>query len=279
MSVDFRKNAHILAVHGVQSGEAADINSDDQIRELVKRSLSRSHLQREFEVPDFFYEDINDNAQRFYKAIAGAILRGNPLAGRLLRLVIDLAGDVVTAARNTSTAWKIRNRLRREILRSYDDGHQLVLVAHSLGSIYAVDVIGGLMRKDGFFVGDNRSTWPVQGLITTGSPLGFEIDFPGAKVFEKRKIESVRNTEFEVFPWHNYFNRLDPIVSANVFGSPVTIQKAKGPVERRYGADTMAAGWLLQGHVVTSGKQWLLAHTTYWKNPKIGDRLVDMLWG
>ena len=32
-------------------------------------------------------------------------------------------------------------------------------------------------------------------------------------------------------------------------------------------------------HVVTSGAQWLLAHSTYWSNPAIGDNLVDMLWG
>ena len=230
-------------------------------------------------MPEFVYEDINDEAQRFYQLIAGALLRGNPLAGRLLRLVIDAAGDVVTAANGGSTASQIRARLRDRIFESYRNGHQLVVIAHSLGSFYAVDVICELMREDDCFVGDDRATWPVQGLVTIGSPLGIELEFAGIKVFEKREIRAVPDAEFEVFPWHNYFNRLDPIVSANVFGAPVEIRGAAGPVEERYGQDTMTSGWLLQGHVVTSGRQWLPAHTAYWRNPKIGDRLVDMLWG
>ena len=279
MSVDFRKDAHILAVHGVQLGDDESIKSDEQVRKLVTKSLSRSHLERQFEVFGFFYEDINDEAQRFYSKLASAISSGNPLAGQALKAVIDIVGDVVTAARNTSTARKIRNKLRKKILDSYKAGHQLILVAHSLGTIYSLDAINELIRREEYFDGDNRNTWPAQGLITMGSPLGLDIDIAGTKLFEKRKIEPVPNAEYEVLPWHNYFNRLDPVVSGNVFGAPVEVQGAKGPVEKRYGDDTRAAQWLLQGHKVTSGKQWLLAHTTYWRNPKIGDRLVDMLWG
>ena len=79
--------------------------------------------------------------------------------------------------------------------------------------------------------------------------------------------------------WHNYFNRLDPFVSGNLFGKPIELKGAKGPVEKRYGADTRANNWLLQGHAVASGSQWIRAHTAYWKNPKIGDQIVSMLWG
>ena len=279
MSVDFRKEAHILAVHGVQLGEDESIQSEELVRKLVTKSLSHSHLEREFEVFGYYYEDINDQAQKFYKAIASAVSSSIPLAGAALKAVIDVAGDVVTAAKNTSTAKKIRNKLKKQILRSYKDGHQLVVISHSLGTIYSLDVINELMKRDEYFDGDDRNTWPVQGLITMGSPLGLEIETIGATLFEKRQIGPVANAEFEVFPWHNYFNRLDPIVSGRVFGAPLKVKGAKGPVEHRYGEDTKAAGWLLQGHAVTSGKQWLLAHTTYWKNPKIGDRLVDLIWG
>ena len=279
MSVDFRKDAHILAIHGVQLGDDKSIKSDEQVRKLVTKSLSRSHLEREFEAFGFFYEDINDEAQKFYSKIGSALLSGNPLAGKALKAVIDITGDVVTAAKNTSTAKKIRKKLRKQIVDSYKAGHQLVLVAHSLGTIYCLDVVNELIRKEKYFDGDNRETWPVQGLITMGSPLGLDIDVLGTKIFEKRKIEPVPNAEYEVLPWHNYFNRLDPVVSGNVFGAPVEVKGAIGPVEKRYGNDTRAAQWLLQGHKVTSGKQWLLAHTAYWKNPKIGDRLVDLLWG
>ena len=279
MSVDFRKEAHILAVHGVQLGEDESIKSEELVQKLVTRSLSHSHLEREFEVFGYFYEDINDQAQKFYKAIASAVSSSIPLAGSALKAVIDIAGDVVTAAKNTSTAKKIRNKLKKQIIRSYKDGHQLVVISHSLGTIYALDVINELIKKEKYFDGDDRNTWPVQGLITMGSPLGLEIETLGTTLFEKRKIQPVAKADFEVFPWHNYFNRLDPIVSGRVFGAPLKVRGAKGPVEHRYGEDTKAAQWLLQGHAITSGKQWLLAHTTYWKNPKIGDRLVDLLWG
>lgn len=86
MPVDFRKPAHVVVVHGVQTGED---------------------------------EDINDDAQKFYKGISNAIASGNPLVGNALESVIDLAGDVVTAAKNTSTAHLIRKGLRETILESY----------------------------------------------------------------------------------------------------------------------------------------------------------------
>lgn len=279
MAVDFKKDAHILAVHGVQVGEDKDITSDDSIRKLVTKSLSNSHIDRKFEASGFFYEDINDDAQKYYQLLSSAITKGKPLVGRALKLFIDVSGDVVTIAKNTSTAKKIRNKLRKQILESYNNGHQLVMVAHSLGTIYALDVINELIRNNNYFSGDDRTTWPVQGLVTMGSPLGLELDIAGLKIFEKRKISPIQNAEIEVLPWHNYFNRHDPIVSGNVFGKPIDLKGAKGPVEKRYGADTKKNQWLLQGHAVTSGNQWVRAHTAYWKNPKIGDQLVSMLWG
>jgi hypothetical protein len=278
MSVDFKNEANILAIHGVQVGEDESVKSDKQIRKLLNSALSRSHIERDYSVSGFLYEDINDEAQQFYSTIAGAITAGRPLARLALKSIVDVAGDVVTAARNTSTAKKIRNKLLKQILESYTAGNQLVLVSHSLGTIYALDAICELMRKSEYFSGDDKTTWPVQGLITMGSPLGLDLNIADAKIFEMRKIETIENIAFEAFPWHNYYNRLDPIVSGSVFGKPVKITGAKGPVERRYGNDTKAAQWLLRGHAVTSGKQWLLAHTAYWKNPKIGDRLVDLLW-
>ena len=279
MAVDFTKDAHIVAVHGVQVSEDADITSDHSIRKLLKNSLSKSHIDRNFEVAGFFYEDINDQAQKYYQLLASAITKGNPLVGKGLKTFIDLSGDVVTAAKNTSTAKKIRNKLRKQILDSYNNGHQLVLVSHSLGTIYALDVVNELIRNSNYFDGDDRTTWPVQGLITMGSPLGLELDIGGVRVFEKRSIAAIPNADFELMPWHNYFNRLDPVVSGNVLGKPINLRGAKGPVEKRYGADTRVSQWLLQGHAVTSGRQWIGTHTAYWRNPKIGDQLVTMLWG
>lgn len=279
MPVDFKKPAHILVVHGVQTGEDADIKAEQQIRALMTRSLAEMHVEKEFDVKGYLYENINDEAQDFYKLIGTAISAGKPLIGKALDKLIDLAGDVVTAAKNTSTAHKIRKGLRDSILESYRSRNQLVIVSHSLGTIYALDVINELIARKNYFKGDNYNSWPVQGLITMGSPLGLALEIAGIKIFEKRTINNIADAEFALFPWHNYFNRLDPVVSGNIFGTPVDVDGARGPVELRYGPSIQGANWLLQGHVVTSGQQWLLAHTAYWNNPAIGDRLIDMLWG
>ena len=69
MSIGFRKDAHILAIHGVQLGDDESIESDTLLRKLVNKSLSRSHLQRDFDVFGFLYEDINDEALKFYSKI------------------------------------------------------------------------------------------------------------------------------------------------------------------------------------------------------------------
>jgi len=278
MPVNFTKPAHVVVVHGVQTGTDADIDSVGSVTRLIDKALQRSHLQRDYETVGFYYEDINDEAQKYFKAITKGLSVGSPLTGTALKMVVELAGDVVTAAANTSTAKKIRRKLAKKIRESYDAGHPVLLVSHSLGTVYSLNTIAEMMARDDIFKGDNRKTWPVQGLITMGSPLGLDLQMGSQMIFPKCNIPPL-NATYEVFPWHNYFNRLDPVVSGNVFGKPVQISGAKGPVETRYGADTQANQWLLHGHAVTSGKQWLLAHTAYWKNPRIGDRIVDMLWG
>lgn len=277
MAVNFSKKPHILVVHGVQTGDDSDITSDQQIKTLVDKSLSGIGKQTDYKVSGFFYENINDKAQTFYQYFFKAISGGNPLVGKALDIVVDTAGDVVTAAKDTSTAGKIRKKLREQILKSYRSGNQLIIVAHSLGTIYALDVICELMASSNYFKGDDIKTWPVQGYVSMGSPLGLDLNILGLPVFAKRNIETL-SAAASVFPWHNYFNRLDPVVSGNVFGKPIIVDGSKGPVEKRYGDDAMMAKWLLQGHAVTSGNQWLFAHTAYWRNPKIGDQLFNMLW-
>ena len=280
MPIDFKKPADVLVVHGVQTSEDGKIESDKQIRALVNRALAESHIiDKEFAVRGFFYEDINDKAQKFYQLIGKALTAGRPLEGKILSTVIDLVGDVVTAAKNTSTAKKIRDNLRKEILKSYTRGRQLLLMGHSLGTIYTLDAITELMDDGRYFKGDKIDTWPVQGFITMGSPLGLGLEFAGVKIFEKRVIESVPGAKFAIFPWHNYYNALDPVVSGSLFGVPTPIEGSQGPVERRYGPDLLNTNWKLKGHAVTSGQQWLFAHVQYWTNPSIGDRIIDMLWG
>jgi hypothetical protein len=277
MAVNFSKKPHILVIHGVQTGDDSDITCDQQIKTLVDKSLSGIDKQTDYKVSGFLYENINDEAQTFYQYFIKAISGGNPLVGKALDIVVDTVGDVVTAANDTSTAGKIRKKLREQILKSYRSGNQLIIVAHSLGTIYALDVICELMASSYYFKGDDITTWPVQGYVSMGSPLGLDLNILGLPVFAKRNIETL-SAAASIFPWHNYYNRLDPVVSGNVFGKPINVDGSKGPVEKRYGDDAMMAKWLLQGHAVTSGNQWVFAHTAYWRNPKIGDQLFNMLW-
>ena len=279
MPVDFNNKAHIHVVHGVQTGDNNDIDSEKQIRELLTQALADMHVVKEFEVRGYVYEDINDKAQEFYQLIGTAITSGKFIAGKALKTVIDLVGDVVIAAENTSTAHLIRQGLRHAILDSYNAGHPCVVVAHSLGTVYSLDVVNELMGEASYFHGDDLTSWPVQGLITMGSPLGLDIDLLGINIFEQRTLHDLSGAEYSLFPWQNYYNRTDPVVSGRIFGAPANTDGAKGPLELRYGPSIQGMNWLLQGHVVTSGRQWLMAHTAYWNNPAVADRIFNMLWG
>jgi len=277
MTVNFKKDAHVLVVHGVQRGSARNIALDVAVERLVRSALARSHLERPFTVSQYVYENINDKALRLFDLVALAVLRGRPLAGRALREFGDLAGDVLIAVKGVSTAAKIRRGLRNQILAAFESGNQTVLVAHSLGTIYALDVINELIAEEGLFEGDDLESWPVQSLVTLGSPLGLEIKLGPLVIFEKRPIARI-DAEFELFGWYNFFSSLDPIVSGNVFGKPLPMSGSLGPVELRYGEATMQANWLLRGERSSAGRQWAAAHTSYWKNGKIGDQLVQLLW-
>jgi hypothetical protein len=45
--------------------------------------------------------------------------------------------------------------------------------------------------EEELFKGDKRKTWPVQGLITMGSPFGLDLDFSGLKFFPQVEIPAL----------------------------------------------------------------------------------------
>lgn len=280
MAVDLAKPPHIVVVHGVQRGSGMNIKLDRAVSRLVDRVLKQSHITEDYVVRQYVYEHKNDRhpTVRFANLLATAISRGRPLAGRALREAIDLVGDVVINATDSSTASEIRAGLADFILQSHDQGHRVLLIGHSLGSVYALQTLNDLIRNGGLFEGDDRRFWAAQGLVTFGSPLGLDIELPGIRIFPKVAIEAVPS-DVERLPWHNFYSRHDPVVSGRVFGTRVEVEGSEGPTERRYRDGTDAAGWLLHGHFVNTGVKWLLAHTAYWKDPTVGVRLVSMLWG
>jgi hypothetical protein len=277
MTVISGKEPHIISVHGVQLLKNKNINAKEKLEKLVKNALARSNIQRKFSVREFLYEDDNDQAQKLYRSLISSLVKGSPITKKILDGLLDIIGDVLVNAVDGSVAKRIKSKLRKHILNSYESGHKVILVAHSLGTVYALDVLNDLIKEPDYFNGDDIETWPVSGLVTMGSPLGLNIDL-GVKLFEKIKLNKIEECEFEAFPWHNYFNRLDPVVTGSVFGKAAKISRSNGPVEIKYGPDVDELNWMLRGHPVTSGSAWLLAHTTYWKNPKIGDKIISMLW-
>ncbi len=265
MSVQPGNPRTVLCVHGVQAGDDDDQQQQKQIAALIESRLGNTPLN--FQAEMFRYEDINDDAQNLYKKLAG-LLMSTPMGGYVAWQVLDLVADVVTAYLDTSTASEIRDSLRETIMDIYGTGNPCYLVAHSLGTIYAFDVVNDLMREGTFFKRDSRRSWPVQGLVTMGSPLGLEL-------FQTARRAQVANLGpgDKWFRWLNYWDRTDPVVSGKIFGA----QQRGFDIVEHYQSSSPEQGWIIRDRVVDTGKVWLLAHTAYWDNPMVGDGIVDMI--
>ena len=65
--------------------------------------------------------------------------------------------------------------MRQKVLAIFEAGNPCYIVAHSLGSIYTFDVLNALIASRSYFDRSSRKTWPVQGLLTIGSPIGLDM--------------------------------------------------------------------------------------------------------
>ncbi len=259
----------ILVVHGVQIGEDAELYQDQSIRTLVQQRMKTadSNLAMDFNVELYAYENIADDALDAFKSLSKLIV-SSPIGTILAPTIIDLIGDVVLYLANNSTANQIRLGLKEKILSYFNRGHPLYLVAHSLGSVYAFDVINQLIEDDAFFNRNDPLNWPVQGLITIGSPLGLDLFNPN----NHRKAASLGPGNFH-FKWFNFYDVSDPIVSGEVFG--VTTRPKK--LAEDFANTDENQGWYIKDVPIDTGKPWLLAHTAYWNNSEFGDGLLNMM--
>lgn len=265
MSVDPAKERKILIVHGVQLGSDKDQKQDQVITELVNNRLG--NLPLDFKSELYTYENINDAAHKKFKRLSKLISK-TPIGKIVADKAIDLIGDVVTSLLDKSTAAKIRGGLRKEILKHYNNGNPCYVVAHSLGSIYAFDVINELMRENNYFDRGSRKTWPVQGMMTIGSPIGL----PMFKSTGRKKVTNLGPGN-KWFRWVNFWDRTDPVVSGNIFG-----KKIQGyEIAEKYQTDSKEQGWVIRDKSIDTGKVWLMSHVSYWDNPIVGDSLVDMI--
>lgn len=265
MPVDPSKPRKVLIVHGVQTGGSEDLNQDKLIAELIKSRLGPVPVSYECEL--FRYEELNDKAVKMYQKLVG-LLVANPVGQVVAKNVIDLAGDVVISLAPGGTADIIRTGLRDKIMEIFAAGNPCYVVAHSLGSIYAFDVLNTLLAGDSLFERSSRKTWPIQGLLTIGSPIGLDM-------FKKtgRNVINDFGAGDKWFRWLNIWDPNDPVVSGSIFGEKLSAYK----IAEDFLSGSPDQGWVVRDIVTDTGKSWLMAHTAYWQSSVVGDKLVDMI--
>ena len=264
MSVNPKSQRKIVVVHGVQVGEDKDQKHHQAISNSVKSRLGNIPL--DFSAEMFLYEDINDEAQRLFSGVSSAIA-GTAVGGVITSKIIDLIGDVVISLADGSTAHQIREALKAQILDHYEKGNPCYLVAHSLGSIYAFDVLNELIRDDKYFDRNSRKTWPVQGILTIGSPICLDLFNRSRK-----HVENLGEGN-KWLRWYNYWDRTDPVVTGNIFGK----QTASYDIAELYQTADKHQGWVIRDKIIDTGKVWLMSHVAYWDSPVVGDTLVEMV--
>jgi hypothetical protein len=265
MAVDPKKPRKILVVHGVQYGKSSRLKHDKTVEELINNRLGGNPVK--FKTELYAYEDINDNAQQAFKKFGEAMVK-TPIEKVVFNAALDITGDVIINLINGDVAKDIKSGLKDRILKIFEDGHPCYIVAHSLGTIYTFDVINELMKDSKLFDRGSRKTWPVQGMMTLGSPIGLAM-FRN----KRKKVASFGSDEMKFFKWLNYFDLTDPIVSGAIFGKTLTKLKIAEP----YLDQSQTQGWIIRDKSLDTGKVWLSAHSGYWQNPQVGDDLVDLI--
>lgn len=265
MAVDPNLPRKILVVHGVQTGTGEDQDQHVIIRDMVEDRLGG--LPLDFETELYTYENINDRAQRGFRDVVALLLTAMQarVALPVTDAAIDLIGDVVISLEDGSTAELIRAGLEELIRLIFDEGNPCYVLAHSLGSVYAFDVIKRLIADPALFVRDQRRTWPVQGLVTTGSPLGLSL-------FKRNRVRKLGPGR-KLLRWYNYWDRTDPIVSGSFYGHPHQDYR----IVERFADDHPNTGWIIQDRIVDIGRPWLLAHVGYWRHPALADDLITFI--
>ena len=263
MPVDPSLPRKVLIVHGVETGPD-NLNQDVLIDELLKSRLGGVPLAYACEL--YRYKNLEAGVLDRYQSLLNLLL-AVPVGQAVADAVLQVVGDVVISLRDGSTAALIRQGLRQAILDIFEQGNPCYLVAHSLGSIYAFDVVNALIGEGGYFDPGSRKSWPVQGMITLGSPIGldlFKTGRAGLKDF---------GAGDKWFRWLNLWDPNDPVVSGNIFGAHLSGFK----IAENYLSSRPEQGWVIRDITLDTGKSWLMAHTAYWHSSVVGDKLVDMI--
>jgi hypothetical protein len=254
----------VLIVHGVQSNDT-NLNQDVLVDELIKTRIDNVPLSYACDL--YRYENVNVEALRRYEGLLGLLADG-PVGEAVGGAVLEMIGDVVISLENAAPAERIREGLRQKILAVFAAGNPCYIVAHSLGTIYTFDVLNSLIGDGSYFDRGSRKTWPVQGLLTIGSPIGLDM-------FKVRGRDAIKNfgPGDKWFRWLNIWDSNDPVVSGSIFGQHLGAYK----IAEKFLSGDSNQGWVVRDIAADTGKSWLMAHTAYWHSPIVGDKLVDML--
>jgi hypothetical protein len=169
------------------------------------------------------------------------------LTGLAVKNLIDLVGDVFIYRLGTA-ADEIRKAVRNQIEKASNP----VVVAHSLGSVIAFDLLEEDVNEGKYATPKNE--WPFRDLVTFGSPLNL------SPFYEQRR-KRFNNDFSDWFSWYNLSDKNDPVVTGNVFGiadSPMLFE--------RY--ENHAAKLNIRDRFANSGF-YIDAHTSYWQHPTV----------
>lgn len=218
----------IIGIHGLSNKPAEDTLADGwqqaMLEGLQKNRNTRLNSLNFHSVywADVMYDDPDPNPDAYKPAEPGAIKRYKDSWLDYLRSqALDFGGDVIdsmkklfgvdTAAEAVLekklpdlhryyTEEAVRQELRRRLAKAVQDhqGKRIMLVAHSMGSIIAYDVLRELGRQD--------PAMSISHFVTIGSPLGL----PHVKYKIMQESPLVRTPSI-VQRWTNLADRRDPV--------------------------------------------------------------------
>ena len=212
----------IVAIHGIGMGTGiARKGFSNSLRKLVAKATNTE----DFVWKEFIWETENDELDSRIEDIVREVVRGALLPSlfgangkeSLWKKIASVAGNSLPIRNGVAKVvckaidlgldfpWyldsingkRIRTHLRKQIrdVRK-ESGTDVVLIAHSLGSVIAYDCLAEAC-KDGDLL-------PVAKLVTFGSPLGW--------TFELRDLDDRPEKEFKTIggiPWRNYYYKED----------------------------------------------------------------------
>jgi hypothetical protein len=277
MTVNFNKEPVLLTVHGVQTGTNGDQNQHKALANSINMLIGNlgggeSDFPK-FKSDIFRYEDINDASTKFFGKIL-ASLTGNIVSGWLVDKATDIVGDVLLALSEDETYEQIKSGLKEKIKFYQEQDRPVYLVAHSLGSFYALDVVNDLMKLSQF-QSNKKADWPIHGLVTIGSPLGLDLFKRSVATLQSRQQHQIDITDNTTrFPWRNFWDSQDPVVTGNLLGYPKDSQF----LDHFDRQQAKKLGWDIRDRQVNSGNTLhLLAHIAYWESQYVAQGIVNLI--